>query len=112
MTEKYTVKVSIQAQQQMREIAYYITLRLKNPEAALHLLDTLESAIMSLGEMPQRITFTEEQPWRSEGVRKMHVANFLVYFLIDENNARVQVIAVLYEKQDQVRQLKQIDNLK
>ena len=33
MTDSYIVKISTQAQQQMREIAYYITLELKNPEA-------------------------------------------------------------------------------
>ena len=108
MTGSYIVKISTQAQQQMREIAYYITLELKNPEDALHLLDTLENAIMSLEIMPQRIPLVDEQPWRDEGIHKMPVANFLVYFWVDEERAKVQVIAVMYEKRDQVKQLRKI----
>lgn len=108
MTE-YMVKITHQAQEQMQEIASYISLELKAPDAALHLLDSLESAILSLAKMPQRIPLTEEEPWRSNGIHKMPVKNFLVYFWIDEENCRVQVTAVVYVRRDQARQLSNME---
>lgn len=48
---------------------------------------------------------TEEEPWHSYNVHKMTVKNFLVYFWIDEDARKVQVIAVIYNKRDQIDQL-------
>ena len=108
MTE-YAIKITHQAQEQMREIASYISEELKAPDAALHLLDILENAITSLAQMPQRIALTEEEPWRSNGIHKMPVKNFLVYFWIDEENTRVQVTAIVYVKRNQIRQLSNME---
>lgn len=108
MEDTYIVKVTPQAQQQMREIAYHIALELKNPEAASNLLEVLERAVLSLENMPQRIPLTDEQPWRSEGIHKMVVGSYLVYFWIDEDIKQVYVIAVVYEKRDQRKQLARI----
>lgn len=105
----YKVKITLQAQEQMKEIVHYVASELKAPDAALHLLDSLEEAITSLSYMPGRIALTEEEPWKSNGIHRMPVKNFLVYFWIDEENYRVQVTAIIYEKRDQVRQLSQMD---
>lgn len=109
MAETYAVKITIHAQGQLHEITHYIASELKAPDAALHLLDTLEDAISSLSEFPQRIALTEEEPWHSYGIRKMPVKNFLVYFWVDEDHLKVQVTAVVYGKRDQVHQLSQMD---
>lgn len=44
-----------------------------------------------------------------KGIHRLPVKNFLVYFWIDENNMRVQITAIIYEKRDQLRQLSQMD---
>jgi len=108
MTAAYLVKVTEQAQEQMREIARYIAFELKAPDAALHMLDSLETAIASLARMPNSIALTEEEPWHSIGIHKKIVRNFLVYFWIDEDTRKVQVTAVVYGRRDQVQQLSQM----
>lgn len=109
MSENYEVKITRQAQEQMKEIVHYISHELLAPEAAGHLLDKLETAIYSLAEMPGRMALVDEEPWRSEGVRKTMVKNFIVYFWIDEEHKKVQVTAVIYEKRDQIQQLLKMD---
>ncbi len=47
----YFVKVTTQAKEQIREIIHYIASELKAPNAALHLLDTMEEAISSLSQV-------------------------------------------------------------
>ena len=45
--ETYFVKVTTQAEEQMREIVQYIASELKAPNAALHLLDMMDETISS-----------------------------------------------------------------
>ena len=103
---KYSVEVTLQASEQMREIAVYVVKELMNRDAALGLLDAFENAILSLEEFPERVALTPEEPWRSEGVHQLVVENFNIYFWIDDKTVRVT--AVVYQKRDQRRQLEQM----
>ena len=79
------------------------------PEAADNLLDDLKASILKLSVLPKKYPLIEEEPWRSEGVRKIVVKNFLVYYWIDEEYNKVQVTAVIYSKRDQIKQLKNME---
>lgn len=109
MDKTYVVKITFQAEDQIQEIIHYITHELKAPDAALHLLDALEDSFISLAHFPQRVVLIDEEPWHTQGIHRLPVKNFLVYFWIDEDNMNVQVVAVIYEKRDQLRQLSQMD---
>lgn len=108
MDQTYQVKLTEQAQEQLFEIVRYITYQLQEPEIARKLATKLEDAMNSLERLPKRIALTEEEPWRSEGVHKMPVKNFLVYFWVDDAQMKVQIVAVIYGRRDQVKQLSQI----
>ena len=103
--KEYTVRITRQAREHLQEIKRYISIVLLAPDTANNTIITLKKEIKSLSVMPRRIKLTEEEPWKSEGVRKMRVKNYYVYFWIDEENYRVQVIAVIYVARDQKEQL-------
>ncbi len=103
------MKITSQAEEQIQEIIYYITNELKAPVAALHLLDALEASFTSLAHFPQRVALIDEEPWHTNGIHRLPVKNFIVYFWIDEENIKVQVIVVIYKKRDQLHQLSQMD---
>lgn len=105
--EKYSVEVTRQAQEQMREIVLYVAKELMNREAALGLLEAFEEAILSLEEFPERVALTSEEPWHNKKIHQLIVENYYVYFLIDENVVRVT--AVVYQGRDQRRQLENMD---
>lgn len=109
MDKIYNVKITSQAEEQIQEIIYYIAHELKAPDAAIHLLDSLEDSFTSLSYFPQRVVLVEEEPWHTKGIHRLPVKNFLVYFWIDEENLRVQVTAIIYGKRDQLRQLSQME---
>lgn len=92
MPEKYTVKITQQAQEQIREIISYIRFTLQAPETALKMLDTLQEEIASLDQFPNRVPLTEEEPWHSQGIHKFPVKNYLIYFWVDEETKKVAIL--------------------
>ena len=101
----YTVRITRQAREHLRGIKKYIAEELLAPEAAGNTIAALKKEIQSLSKMPERIKLTEEEPWRSEGIHRMRVKNYYVYFWIDEDDNKVQVTSVIYVARDQAAQL-------
>ena len=71
MPEKYTVKITQQAQAQLREIISDVRFTLQAPETAMKMLDTLQEEIASLDQFPNRVPLTEEEPWHSQASSKL-----------------------------------------
>lgn len=101
----YTVRITRQAREHLRGIKKHIEEELLAPDAAKNTIAAIKKEIKSLERMPERIKLTEEEPWRSEGVHRMRVKNYYVYFCIDEENSKVQVTSVIYVARDQAAQL-------
>ena len=102
----YSVKLTPHAIVQIQQTIAYISKVLLVPEAAAAWADYLQKEIATLDSMPARYPLTEEEPWRSKGIRKMPVKNFLVYYLIDEVKKTVWITAVVYGRRDQLNVLK------
>lgn len=101
MDNIYEVRISKQAERQLKEIFQYISYTLQAPGTAEKMLDLLEREIVSLSSFPNRIPLTQDEPWHSQGIHKMVVKNYLVYFWVDENAQTVHIIAVVYGHRDQ-----------
>ena len=101
----YTVRITRQAREHLRGIKKHIAEKLLAPEAAKNTIAAIKKEIKSLDKMPERIKLTEEEPWRSEGIHRMRVKNYYVYFWIDEENSKVQVTSVIYVARNQAAQL-------
>lgn len=109
---KYSIRITKQAREHLNGIKNYIEKNLLAPEAAYRKVHALRLKIKSLSSMPARVKLVEEEPWRSEGLRKMVVENYYVYFWIDEEKGIIQVTAVVYAKRDQNEFLKGCDSNK
>jgi len=107
--KKYNVVVLPEAQQDIREIVLYIARELAAPQVALDLEDDFAKEIRSLANMPQRIRIVDEEPWRKEEVRKIRVKNYYIYFVIDEDETAVKILAVIYVGRDQEKQMQERD---
>ncbi len=104
----YEVKLTAQAIGQIKETVQYISKILLEPETARKWADTLKCEIEKLDSMPLRYPLTEEEPWRTKGIRKMPVKNFLVYFSVDDEKKAVWITAVIYGRRDQTAALSDI----
>ena len=105
---RYKIRITRQARTHLQDIRDYIATTFIEPGTAKKMVQLLRSEIQSLSEMPQRIKTIDEEPWGSYGFRKIRVKNYYVYFWINEEKKQVQIIAVIYVKRDQIRQLEKM----
>ena len=97
----YNVIIEPDAENALSEILSYISGVLKSPESAENTLNSLLKGINSLDFMPQRYAVLPEDFLEKEGVRRMQVRNYFVYFSVDEENKLVNVLDVLYVGREQ-----------
>lgn len=98
---EYNIKITPQAFDHLQEIRNYIECELNAPAAAKKLLLLFKHKMNQLALMPQSYRTIEEEPWRSQGVRKSSANNYW----IDDVNKEVHILAVIYNKRDQYQQL-------
>ena len=102
---KYEVKVSDQADCDLRRIFDYIAVDLQSPESASGQLDRLEKQILSLHMMPERYRQYEKEPWKSYGLRILPVDNYVVLYIPDNAKRIVTILRVMYAGRDISNQL-------
>lgn len=54
------------------------------------------NVVKSLDEMPERNPLYEKEPWRTRGLRKVVVDNFVVFYYVNKNVNEVAVFHVFY----------------
>ena len=103
---EYSVKLTSYSISQIQETVSYISKVLLVPETAVAWSDYLEKQIVGLNKMPARFPLVDKEPWRSNGIRRMPVKNFIVYYFVEEKTKEVWVTAVVYSKRNQLNALK------
>ena len=102
----YKVKLTNNALAQLKEAVGYISKVLLEPEVARRWSDRIKKEILTLDHMPLRYPLVDEEPWGAEGIHKMTVENFIVYFWVNEDTSTVWVTAVVYGRRDQLSVLR------
>lgn len=101
----YEIRMTPQAQDDLRSIFEYIAFTLQSPQNAAGQLDRLEESIDSLEQMPERFRMYDKEPWRSRNLRIMPVDHYLVFYIPNREEETVTVIRVIYGGRDIDRQL-------
>lgn len=104
----YEVRLTTQAENDLRGIFEYIAFDLQSVQNAAGQLDRLEQGIASLDQMPERFRVYENEPWRSRNLRIMPVDNYLVFYIPDHEEQIVRIMRIMYGGRDVDRQLNQL----
>lgn len=75
---EHEVRVTRQALEQIKEIVHYISNDLMAPDAAHNLLDKMKAEITKLSSFPKKHDLIDEEPWRTEGVRKVVIPSIII----------------------------------
>ena len=100
MTENYKVGYSEDALNDLREIYAYIANELLVSETAAAQVGRIRKEIRSLDFMPARYALVEWEPWHSMKMHQLPVDNFIVYYLVDDEEMAVTVVRVFYGGRD------------
>lgn len=97
---KFAIKITAQADNDIRNIYEYIAYELQSPENSSGQLDRIEKCIMSLDDMPERYRFYDREPWKSRGLHIVPVDNYCVLFIVDNDDRTVFIMRVMYGGRD------------
>lgn len=94
--DKFRIKITTKAYDDLDEIYSYIAGELYNEDAAENLMNKIESSIMRLRDFPFSCSFVEDNVLRSKGYRKLIVENYIAFYIINETMKHVVIMRVLY----------------
>ena len=96
----YEVRLSSQAEIDLRSIFEYILSESRDPQTASNWLRLVEERILSLGAMPGRYRLYEKGALRGRLLRLMPVKRYNIFYSIDKENHIVNVVRVIYAGTD------------
>ena len=103
MSEGYKVVYSPQAMEDMKDIYSYIAWELHEPGIATAQVNRIREEVRSLDFMPLRYSLVDWEPWRSKGVHKVSVNNFVVFYTADADDMIVTILRIIYGGRDIAR---------
>lgn len=103
--KQYRVEMADEANRDLRDIVLYIRDHYREPRTARKLYGEIKAQILELNQMPERYPLYQDKPWYSQGLRKMPVKNFLVFYLVNHEQSVVHVIRIMYAGRDIAAQL-------
>ena|SRR5690554_4184878 len=99
MENNYNIKMTPKAAEDLDNIYQYISEELFATSSAASTLERIEKGIMGLREFPYSCNYVADEYLRNKGYRKLIVDNYIVFYLIEEENDQVIIMRVLYGKQ-------------
>ena len=95
---KYQVLISALALEDVADIYEYITTSFNEPHIAVNMRDSIIDAIESLEIYPMRAPLEKDEPFHSQGIRKLLIKNYYIFYHIEEE--RVIITRVLYNRRE------------
>jgi toxin ParE1/3/4 len=98
--KQYKVLMTEPAVGDLQSIAQYISVELLEPVIAKKLVGKIKEAVMSLDKLPTRHALVADERLAAQGVRKLMVENYIVFYMISKKDETVTVIRILYGRRD------------
>ncbi len=93
---KWLINYTKNAYSELDAIYKYIAEDLNVPNTASKQIKRITSAIDSLEEMPLRNPLYDNEPWKSRGLRKMLIDNYIVFYFPNETNNEIVIMHIFY----------------
>lgn len=97
---KWTIRYTNTAFAELDGIYKYIAEELLVPEISKGQTRRIMNAIAALNEMPLRNASYNKEPWKSRGLRKMPVDNYVVFYFANEQTSEVVIMHIFYGGRD------------
>ena len=102
----YTVRLTDTAKQDLREIAFWIAEQSKDIEIAKRFVGELREVCKKLDTFPNAGGIPKDRVIRSAGYRFTVHKEYLIFYLVDEEEKQVNVMTIFNAKKDDMRVIK------
>lgn len=92
---KYKIVRTDKADEQLREIVFYIAEDSGSIDIALNYLDKIEAAINDLEDFPMSGSIPRYSILRKQGYRVLIVERHLIFYKVDDNKRTVIIYAIV-----------------
>ena len=96
----YEVSMTEPAEDDLRDIAKYISAQLNAPTTALNTIQTIKTAIAKLETMALAYPLVRDDRLAALGYRLLSVKNYIVFYIANEKDKEVDVDRILYGRRD------------
>lgn len=96
----YDIYITAAAEADLNRAADYIDHILLNPQAADDLLEEAEKQINDLSAFPEKYSLVEDPVLNVWGIRLTPVKDYLVFYVVSEDEKRVYIVRFLHSRQN------------
>ena len=100
MIERYDILFSEEALSDLEGIYSYIAFSLEAIVAAEMQVNRIRAEIKSLCSMPERYMLVDWEPWHSMKVHRLIVDNYIIFYLVNNSEATVDIVRIFYGGRD------------
>ena len=105
MDEKYELKLSIKAKDDLKSIVLYIKNNLNEPAIANKYAKIIREEIQTLGYSPQKFAVIDDNSVKDLNLRKLIIKNYIAFYRVNEENKVVNVERILYGASNWINEL-------
>jgi addiction module RelE/StbE family toxin len=96
----FRVEYSERAASDLADIIGYISDKLCNPQAAERFYNAVSEKLGLLREHPYMFPLRHDEKLSAEGVRFAVIGNYLIFYLVDDDNSVVSIARILYGRRN------------
>ena len=93
---KYNIQITEPAENDLYHIRKYISDELLEPAIAKRIINQIGEAIFSLEEMPTRNALVSDEKLAAQGIRKIIIDNYIIFYIVLEESKMVTILRILY----------------
>ena len=98
--KKYSIEFSKEAKKDLIDIYSYIKYNLQDDNNTNNFIENLKSEINDLKEYPTSHPIVDYDLIRRLKIRKIIVNDYIVFYIVDDDKDKVQIVRIMYGKQN------------
>ena len=102
---KYKIQFSKDARKDLIDTYSYIKYNLQEPAIAKKLIAKLREEINKLKDNPTIYAVIKDEIIKKREIRKIKVNNYIVFYKVEENRSRVEIVRIMYARRNWTKML-------
>lgn len=98
--KKYSIEMSDEARQDMKDIAVYIKYNLQEPNISKRIINKLKKSKFSLINNPYLYSIIDDDYLKKQEMRKIVVGNYIVFYRIFDNTFKIEIARIMYGRRN------------